>query len=130
MGLSTDDVLAIQALVATYNFAVDEGDADAFANTFTPDGVFTVGDQAEMRGHDALRAFVEGRVGVAARRHVVSNFLVDGDGDEASLRAYLQVVARVDDGSLRVATQGTYDDRLVRTPDGWRFTVRTFTPDV
>jgi uncharacterized protein (TIGR02246 family) len=128
MTLSTDDVLAIHQLVATYNFAVDGGDPAAFAGTFTTDGVFSVGGQ-EMRGHDALRAFVEGRAGVAPRRHVVSSIIVEGDGDEASLRAYLQVVAKLDDGTFGVATQGTYDDRLVRTSDGWRFRARNFTID-
>lgn len=128
MGISTDDVLEIQQLVARYNFAVDGGDADAFAGTFTPDGVFTVGGN-EMRGHDALRAFVEGRAGVAPRRHVVSSMIVDGDGDTATLRAYLQVVAAGDDGTFAISTQGTYDDRLVRTGDGWRFSVRTFISD-
>ena len=128
MGLTTDDVLAIHQLVARYNFAVDEGDADAYVNTFTPDGVFAVGDQV-MSGHDALRAFVEGRAGVAPRRHVVSSILVDGEGDTASLRAYLQVIALFEDGTFRVAAQGTYDDRIVRTSDGWRFATRNFTID-
>ena len=78
---------------------------------------------------DELRAFVVGRAGIAPRRHLVSSILVDGDGDRASLRAYLQVVAMGDDGSLQVAVQGTYDDELVRTADGWRFTRRSFAPD-
>jgi uncharacterized protein (TIGR02246 family) len=128
MGLSTEDVVAIQQLVARYNFAVDEGDADAFAGTFTPDGEFGAGGQV-MRGHDELRAFVTGRAGVAPRRHVVSSMLVDGDGDRASLRAYLQVFALGDDGSFQVAVQGTYDDELVRVPDGWRFARRSFSID-
>ena len=128
MGLSSDDVVAIQQLVARYNFAVDGGDPDAFAGTFTPDGEFGAGGQV-MRGHDELRAFVVGRAGIAPRRHLVSSILVDGDGDRASLRAYLQVVAMGDDGSLQVAVQGTYDDELVRTADGWRFTRRSFAPD-
>jgi uncharacterized protein (TIGR02246 family) len=128
MGLSTDDVLEIQQLVARYNFAVDGGDAAAFADTFTADGVFTVAAN-EMRGHDALRAFVESRAGVGPRRHVVTSMIVDGDGDAATLRAYLQVVARSDDGTFAVSTQGTYDDRLVRTGAGWRFAARTFSSD-
>jgi uncharacterized protein (TIGR02246 family) len=128
MGLSTDDVVAIQQLVARYNFAVDGGDPDAFAGTFTPDGEFGAGGQV-MRGHDELRAFVVGRAGIAPRRHLVSSILVDGEGDRASLRAYLQVVAMGDDGALQVAVQGTYDDELVRTADGWRFSRRSFSPD-
>jgi hypothetical protein len=82
-----------------------------------------------MRGHDELRAFVVGRAGIAPRRHLVSSILVDGEGDRAMLRAYLQVVAMGDDGSLQVAVQGTYDDELVRTADGWRFARRSFSPD-
>ena len=80
--LSTDDVVAIQQLVARYNFAVDGGDPDAFAGTFTPDGEFGAGGQV-MRGHDELRAFVVGRAGIAPRRHLVSSIVVDGDGDRA-----------------------------------------------
>jgi hypothetical protein len=39
MGLTVEDQLAIQALAARYNFAIDTGDGEAFAATFVEKGV-------------------------------------------------------------------------------------------
>ena len=52
--LSTQDDIDIQQLYALYAVLIDTGDADGWANTFTPDGVFNNSSQ----GHDPLVQFV------------------------------------------------------------------------
>ena len=125
----TDDIIAIQQLLARYNRAADAGDADAFAATFTDDGE-TVTPDATRRGREAL---MEAARTVPQRipgiRHWVTNHVVDVDGDEASATVYVMVVVAGGAEGPQVAATGKYRDRLRRTPDGWRFTRREYTPD-
>ena len=48
------------------------------------------------------------------------------DGDRATAEWYLSETAGTADGASFAFT-GTYQDELVRTPDGWRFARRVFT---
>jgi hypothetical protein len=121
-GLSAQDYFEIQQLYANYNIAIDNGDAEAWANTFTPDGVFNT-----FVGHDALVGFVKmwrEKLNGATRKHWNNNLQVTGNGKEASAFVYLVLV----DFSTKppsILTTGTYTDSLVKTKDGWRFTKRT-----
>jgi len=53
-GLSTQDYIDIEQLYATYNHAIDSGDGEAWAATFTPDGTFN-----KFAGHDQLVGFIQ-----------------------------------------------------------------------
>jgi hypothetical protein len=53
--------------------------------------------------------------------------VIDVDGETAEVRTYVDALILVDDGSGANAI-GFYDDRMRRTPDGWRITRRTYTP--
>ena len=46
-----------------------------------------------------------------------------GEGDRARASAYLQVVA-IDNGQQTILSFGRYQDELVRTAAGWRFSHR------
>jgi uncharacterized protein (TIGR02246 family) len=128
--LSTEDILAIQQLVASYNHAVDAGQGAKFAATFTSDGVLEVGG-SEIKGHDALAEFATGvPAGLPGPRHVASNLLIEGSGDEASLSAYLHLyITAGDPPAPSLATSGKYDDQLRRIDGKWRFARRVFTAD-
>jgi uncharacterized protein (TIGR02246 family) len=130
MGLTTDDHLEIQRLVARYNHAVDSGDGDAFAGTFTATGVLDAGDLV-VEGREALRAFAARIPGTyRAPRHVASNLLVEGDGERATARAYVQMfVLAGDPPRQQVAASGRYADELVRRDGRWVFERRVFTRD-
>ena len=60
MPLSAEDVTAIEQLVARHYYAYDERDPDAFADTFTDDGVLELGGR-KHEGREALVRFVTGR---------------------------------------------------------------------
>jgi uncharacterized protein (TIGR02246 family) len=127
MALTPADVIEIAKLCSSYNFAVDDGDGETFASLFVPDGVLDLGGEP-VEGRAALAEFAR-RVGSTrpGLRHVVANVDPDGDGDEATLRAYVTVYQRVD-GQIGVATVGRYHDSLRRAEGAWRFVQRTFTP--
>jgi hypothetical protein len=122
------DRLAIRELTARYNRAVDDGDGEAFASTFTSDGRLEVGTEMVCIGFVELAAFGGKPRGTV---HVTSDAIVELDGEDATQRCTLVLFRRSRDGhSVSVENTGRYDDRLVRTGDGWRFRSRTVTLDV
>lgn len=125
--ISPADYLAIQQLYATYNMAIDRGDAEGWAATFTPDGVFN----KTNKGHDALVQFVkdwrEKRNG-DKRRHANTNLVLTPTPGGAKGSIYLLLL----DTSARpvtIALTGVYDDELVKTPAGWKFKTRVLNTD-
>lgn len=130
MPLNADDQLAIRDLAARYNHAIDGGDGTAYADTFVDDGVLDAG-ALFVEGRAALEQFGSSFAGtVRAPRHIAASLVVDGDGDHAELRAYVQMFALVGEPPRHeVTASGTYRDTLVRVNGGWRFVRRTFTID-
>ena len=116
----TEDRDEILQLLYRYNHAIDSGDAEGWADTFTSDAVFDAAGNL-MSGREALVAFA---ASVHGSRHVVANPLIDVAGDTATVRAYI-LLAHGDP----VSVVGTYQDDVVRTDDGWRFAKRVFTPE-
>jgi uncharacterized protein (TIGR02246 family) len=131
MALATDDILAIQKLIADYNHAVDAGDGPTFAALFVEGGSLDSGFNV-IKGHDELRDFA-GVVPTMApgARHLVSNVSIDGDGDEATARLYLQVWTTAGGAAeTKLVISGRYEDTLKREEDGtWRFVTRKMIPD-
>jgi hypothetical protein len=125
--LSAQDYFEIQQLYARYNIAIDSGDAEGWAATFTPDGAFNT-----LSGHDALVGFIKTwreKLNGATRKHWNNNLQVSGNAKEASATTYLMLV----DLSTKppsILMTGSYTDSLVKTKDGWRFTKRITKSDV
>ncbi len=130
MGLTTDDQVAIQALAARYNHAVDSGDGTAFADAFTEDGVLDAAGRL-VEGRAALEQFAkEFAQRMRSPRHIATNLVIEGDGERATLRAYLQMFAlEGDPGHQQIAASGKYADTLVKEDGRWRFERRVFTAD-
>ena len=123
--LSTQDYIDIEQLYARYNHAIDSGDADAYAGTFTPDGVFN-----NNSGREALLNFVRGYAakGGATRRHWNTNLLITPTAEGANGTVYLFLL----DTTAKppgIVTSLKYQDVLVKTSAGWRFKKRTTVPD-
>ncbi len=125
--LSTQDYIDIQQLYARYAMLIDSGDAEGWANTFTPDGVFN----NSSRGHDALVQFVHDwrakRRG-ASLRHWNSNLVITPAAGGANGSVYMQLL----DISLpqpAATASYRYEDALVKTAGGWRFRTRVLHRD-
>ena len=82
-----------------------------------------------MNRPTAPDVFVEGRAAILAAfearparvsRHIVANIQVDVAGDEASATSQILLFTAAGQPPL----VGSYQDRLVRTPEGWRFVER------
>lgn len=124
--LMPKDYVEIGQLYAAYNIAVDGGDAEGFANTFTPDGAFN-----SFSGHDALVAFIgtwRGKMNGADRRHWNTSLRFEGTPEGARGSAYVMLLD-VSTQPVSIASVGVYNDTLVKTKDGWRFKQRNYRKD-
>lgn len=119
--LTAQDYIDIQQLYARYNVAIDGGDAEAYADTFTPDGVFNT-----FSGRKALIEFVAGykeKNQSATRRHWNTNLVITPSAEGATGTVYLFLMD-IASRPPAIATVARYDDLLVKTPQGWRFKQR------
>jgi ketosteroid isomerase-like protein len=112
-----------------YAWALDTKQLAQLRNVFTPDAT------AVLRGVecDGVEAIIEritpSILRLDATQHLIGNHQVVVDGDTATCRCQLQsqhVKAGVEGGDTFLIG-GIYDDRLVRTADGWRITYRVMT---
>jgi len=120
-----------EALSIAYARAVDFRDYDAFVELFAEDGVLDVG--TPLSGREAIRAAIHRRPDELRSRHVLTNIFIDVQ-DENTARgiSYLTLYRHVGKESLLAqpvdlngpAAVGHYEDRFVRTPEGFRFKQR------
>lgn len=125
MPLTLEDRIAVTELISMHGHLVDDGRLDRLEELFTPDVVYDLTDF----GRGPL-------VGPAAIREAA---LALGDGNAVAHHVTDVVVREGADGRVRARCKGlgvradgtcgsvTYDDILVRTPDGWRISHRVLT---
>ncbi|MBE7518786.1 MAG: nuclear transport factor 2 family protein [Thermoflexaceae bacterium] len=125
MPLTPEDMLAIHELYARYNHAVDSGDADAWAATFTADAEFRTNLDTSFKGTAELRAFATRLATRLDARHWNNNLIVEPAPGGAKAVCYLLLVRPGRPGVLAEAgATGIYRDELVKGIDGWRFKSR------
>lgn len=124
--IAIDDRMAILDLCAEYNYYIDTGQSEKWAETFTADGVFegTVGKAA---GRDALIAFSE-KFGsdYPGALHFTDNHLFALEGDVVKHRCFLSFQVPSETG-VNLVLAG-YEDELVRVDGAWRFRSRRVGP--
>jgi ketosteroid isomerase-like protein len=120
----------IVAVALRYCRALDTKDWPALATVFLPDATADLSSGVDLVGLDAI----VGRIRTALEhlddsQHLVGNHEVEVDGDTATHRCYLQAqhVRRAAPGGANYLVGGRYEDRLVRTAQGWRIAHRTLT---
>lgn len=125
------DRLAMMELCARYNKAALAWDAEAFAECFTPDGCFVRAHLGtEVKGGEALRAMIRtgAESGTPASYHLTTDFIVEIDGDRATQTCQLFLYGfdptKGGTGPNVIRGVGHFEDKLVRTPEGWRFQER------
>jgi hypothetical protein len=122
------DRQAIVDLTVAYTYALDTKDWDALDQVFTPDATAFLTE--ELNGREAIKARVRRALeGLDVSQHLIGNHQIDIEGDRATGRCYLQAqhVRDAAPGPPNFIVAGRYDDRYVRTPDGWRVERRALT---
>jgi len=121
--LTVEDRLAIMELVARYNRALSKRDAAAAVATFAEDGVIETTGQAEVRGHAAIAQRVQALPAEDAH-HWTTNFIIEGNTQQASSRAYFALLR-----DNKVVSTGTYADTLTKIDGEWRLSRHKLTLD-
>ena len=125
---TADDFMQISQLYSRYNFTIDNGDGEGWADTFTQDGVFRDPSWCAI-GREALIAVVgrDRRIGKDLEHfHMPSLGPIEyQDSNHATIHSTVIVVYETGyghDGGIGVT--GSYDDRLERVAGKWRFVYR------
>jgi len=115
----------IEDLISRYCFAFDDQDWSAFAELWTEDAAFVVGDMA-FEGRETMLAFLttclpEGYVS----KHMCSRSLIELDS-ESTARARTDVVWIA--ANFENTIVGRYEDTIVKQEGRWLFRRREETP--
>ena len=131
--LSAEDWIEIHSLYAKYTHLIDNGQDKgyAYANLWTEDAIFEFGGQ-KHQGHDALAAVAMYGIidpPIVRPAHHAWNIIIEPSPEGARGSAYLAIIVANEPGEPHtIRTRGIYNDIFVKTPQGWRFKHRTFTP--
>ncbi|MDG2004159.1 MAG: nuclear transport factor 2 family protein [Novosphingobium sp.] len=116
-----EDLEEIRGLRMEYHHCVNDGRFAEAAPIFTEDAYVEYGGVGSAKGKgEIVELFSQLSKAVTLIKQFVSNHMVTIDGDEASGIAYLDARYAQDGKSLIAAVR--FDDRYLRTPDGWRIT--------
>ena len=123
---------AIRELMAAYAQAMD---ACRFADVgacFAPDAEW-ITDYGAARGPDEIAKFIGGIVPVKGegpqRKHYITNIIITVDGERASAVSDYLIIRESENGLIPVMG-GTYRDKFIKTPAGWRFSRKELVHDI
>ena len=137
-GNYAEDRAQIEDLQARYLFALDFRDAEAYAATFTEDGVLDYG-AGKIVGRKAIAEMVAGMRATAERqraadtsglrpaagRHNISNIVLEVNGDRARGTAYWFHMGNANpERGAQLNSFGHYEDELVKVNGEWLFSLR------
>ena len=123
------DRIEIDDLLIRYTVAIDTKDWELLDTVFTPDAVVDYTTSGGIKGdYPEVRAWLaKALAAFEMTQHLISNSVVRVDGDAATARTMVFNPMGRDDGKggLELFYVGAwYDDKLVRTPEGWRIAER------
>jgi ketosteroid isomerase-like protein len=122
------DRLEIQDLLATYSHAIDSSDWDVLDDVFTDDALIDYTAMGGSKGNlTETKQFLAGILPTfAGSQHMVATSKITVDGDTAVSRTICHnpMILSTPEGNRTVFCGAWYNDRYVRTPDGWRIQER------
>ncbi len=139
MPLTLEDREEIREVIARYDFAIDLGDFDAYANCFTEDGEFLhsgAGEGSQMAGryvgrqqlHDFCKSvftFAKGQL-----RHWNNGVqLLEGDGQTATMRSFIIGFTCGVYPVPKIIETGIYHDEFRKVDGKWYISKRNFRCD-
>jgi 3-phenylpropionate/cinnamic acid dioxygenase small subunit len=123
-----DDEAQIEKLLIRYATGIDSKDWSLFRTCWTDE----IEADYDQLGHitsagELTAVMTQLHQNMGPTYHQMSNFVIDVDGDRATVRSYVHAVLMLIPGNsdIWVDAVGHYDDVLVRTADGWRINSRT-----
>jgi len=125
------DRVEIQALFTRYCTAIDSKQYNVLDTVFTPDAFIDYTSAGGISGGPPeIKAWLEKAVGqFPMTQHYVTNFSITVDGDSAKSRCMFYnpmglPLPEGQEGLELLFFGGYYNDKLIRTPEGWRISER------
>jgi ketosteroid isomerase-like protein len=128
--LTAEDRLDIIERLARYAWALDTADVETLIANFTPDAVITM-MTTTWQGANGVREFAEHFANdpvFPGRQHHISQTVIEGEDDHASVRSYGLITHRMRNGVNFIHWQGYYADTLVKVNGKWLIKTRTYNP--
>jgi hypothetical protein len=122
--ISVEDHIAISNLMGKYQWLVDGGDSDGWADLFTPDGALIGANPEPSRGREELKMvpkFVVDNFG-DKMRHMTGSFYIEygATTDEAYARFYNLVTTWVKSEGPKLFTMALSTAHVVRINGEWK----------
>ena len=128
-GLS--DRIEIQDLLSRYCTGIDSKQYDMLDSVFTPDAFIDYTSAGGISGGlPEVKAWLEKALGLfPMTQHYVTNFAIGVDGDKAESRCMFYnpmglPLPEGEEGLKLWFFGGFYNDKLIRTAEGWRISER------
>ncbi|MBV9841907.1 MAG: nuclear transport factor 2 family protein [Sphingomonadaceae bacterium] len=123
--MQVEDYIHIQALVARYSDAANRQDPVAMAAVYAPHGRLIAFGNEPYVGREKIQEIFQGSMGrVEYLTQICAAGIIDIQGDWATGRWTVTEFAKHKDGDKLTYFQGSYEDVMVRTPEGWLFEQR------
>lgn len=123
------DQLEVQSLLTRYCTSIDSKQYDGLDAVFTPDAYIDYSASGGTKGRfPEVKAWLAEVLAMfSMTQHVIANFEIVVNGDEATSRCVFynpMQFANPEETKPMFWVGGYYNDKLVRTTDGWRITER------
>lgn len=125
------DKLAIHELLSRAAYSFDERNMDMLEQCFTPDATMLVnitgsGEVGPFEGRAAIMELMKATLDAQTdvRRHVISNFFFESEGETEATAVSSLVVCSVEHGKIDVIISGIYRDDVMKGGDDWRISHR------
>lgn len=129
------DEQRIRALAVAYAGGADRRDGAAVAALFVEDGLLEVrpvtGEPRRLEGRDAIATAIASLSRYLCTTHFLGQHAVALDGDQATGEVYCQAhhLIDTDQGRQNRTLWIRYQDRYVRSGEGWRIATRCLQTD-
>jgi hypothetical protein len=125
MALTLEDRMDIRDLFARYGWAVDTGDSAGVADLFTQGAVVKLRETTLHSTFNDVLEWITGfhatNEGFRGRQHYMDQFIIDGDGERARVRAFWLIVKAetVTSKNRFIHNNGYYDNIVVKRDGRW-----------
>ena len=127
--MKSSNKLAIHELLSRAAYSFDERKMDMLEQCFIPAATMLVnitgtGEVGPFQGRDAIMQLMADTLAAQTdvRRHVISNFIFESEGENETTVISSLVVFSVEQGKINVIISGIYRDDVVKGGDGLRDT--------
>ncbi|MGI9414012.1 MAG: nuclear transport factor 2 family protein [Hyphomicrobiales bacterium] len=129
--MEVTEKLKIHELLGRAAYAFDERDIEMLERCFAPEATMlvTIVDGqtfGPFDGREAIMGLMKATLDSQTdmRRHTISNFIFEEEGDDRARVLSTVVVTSAENGEIKLVTSGVYDDVVTRTDDGWQIADR------